>query len=272
MIALDIGGTKVKYGIFGKSGADFGQFDVTDSKGCENVAASIVGFLKNYTPDCIGMSVPGPFDYEKGISHMKHKLTSLYGVNLGEMLKNEFPHTNVFFIHDARAFALGVMEENKSLLSENFSCLMLGTGIGYANVEKGVPKLTDSGTPKNPLWNMPFKDGIAEDYVSTRALIKSAEKKGYTFDNIKDMAECAKDGNTDLLGIFKRFGETLGECVQIKRKEHFFESVAIGGQISKSFDLMRQGFEKVSNAKIYVVKNPEKCALYGLKRFWRMIK
>lgn len=267
MIALDIGGTKVKYGIFDKEPPYFGQFDVSDYNGKEAVSESIAAFFKNHNTDCIGISVPGPFDYENGISLMKHKLTSLYGVNLRKILKNEFPGTKLFFIHDAHAFALGVMEENKNFLAGNFSCIMLGTGIGYINVEKGIPKLNDKGTPQNPLWNMSFKDGIAEDYVSTRALLKAAKEKGFCFDNVKSMADEARNGNKDLLGIFKSFGETLGECTEIKRKEHCFTSVAIGGQISKSFDLMKPGFEKVTDAKVYVVKDSEKCALYGLKSF-----
>lgn len=272
MIALDIGGTKVKYGIFDKEPHSFGQFDVSDSNGREAVVENVVTFLKKNHTDHIGISAPGPFDYENGISLMKHKLTSLYGVNLRKILKNDFPSTKVFFIHDAHAFALGVMEENKGLLNENFSGLMLGTGIGYINVEKGVPKLNDSGTPQNPLWNMPFKDGVAEDYVSTKALLNSAKEKGFCFDNVKSMADKVRNGNKDLLEIFGNFGETLGECTEIKRKEHSFTTVAIGGQISKSFDLLKPGFEKVTNVKMYVVKEPEKCPLYGLKRFWEMIK
>lgn len=267
MIALDIGGTKVKYGIFDKEPPSFGQFDVSDSNGREAVVESIVAFLKNHNTDCIGISVPGPFDYENGISHMKHKLTSLYGVSFGEMLKNEFPCAKVFFIHDAHSLALGVLEENKSLLNENFSCLMLGTGIGYINVEKGTPKLNKVDTPQSPLWNMPFKDGIAEDYVSTKTLLNSANEKGFCFDNIKAMADEARTGNSDLLDIFMDFGKTLAECTEIKRKEHFFDTVVIGGQISKSFDLMESGFKKVTDVWVYMVKEPEKCALYGLKRF-----
>lgn len=272
MIALDIGGAKVKYGIFDESLSSFCQFDVSDTAGREAIVESIVAFLKNNPTDHIGISVPGPFDYENGISLIKHKLTSLYGVNLRKILKNEFPGTKLFFIHDAHSFALGVMEENKNFNAGNFSCIMLGTGIGYINVEKGVPKLNDSGTPQNPLWNMSFKDGIAEDYVSTRALLKAAKEKGFCFDNVKSMADEARNGNKELLGIFKSFGETLGECTEIKRKEHCFGSVAIGGQISKSFDLLKPGFEKVTNVKMYVVKEPEKCPLYGLKRFWKMTK
>jgi len=271
MIALDIGGTKVKYGIFDESLSSFGQFDVSDTTGREAVVENVVAFLKKNHTDHIGISAPGPFDYENGISFMRHKLTSLHGVSLKEIFENEFPHTKVFFIHDAHAFALGVMEENKGLLNENFSGLMLGTGIGYINVEKGVPKLNDSGTPQNPLWNMPFKDGVAEDYVSTKALLNSAKEKGFCFDNIKSMSDEARNGNKDLLEIFGNCGETLGECTEIKRKEHSFTTVAIGGQISKSFDLMRNGFEKVSAVPAYVVKNPARCALYGLKCFYERI-
>lgn len=267
IIALDIGGTAVKYGLFFDKKKEFGQFSVYDSDGTENIQKKLYGFLKNYKADCISISVPGPFDFKTGTSNMKHKLTSIFGISLKKILEEKFPNTVVNFIHDATSFAYGVMYEKPELVNETFSCIMLGTGLGYVNVVNGAVQLNETGTPLNPMWNMSFLDGIAEDYISTKALLTESRKKGFIFNNVKEMADFAKKGDKDILNIFNEYGKNLGMCVEIKRSEDYFDKVVIGGQISRDFYLMSDGFENETNIKYMFVKDPSKCALYGLKTY-----
>lgn len=60
-----------------------------------------VNLYARWTRIFIAVSTPGPFDFEFGISHMKHKLPSLYNVSLKERLEKEAPKSKVYFIHDA---------------------------------------------------------------------------------------------------------------------------------------------------------------------------
>ncbi|MBE7043507.1 MAG: ROK family protein [Ruminococcaceae bacterium] len=267
VIALDIGGTAVKYGLFFGHNEEFGQFSVYDKDGQENVQTSLYRFLECYKADVIAISVPGPFDFQTGTSNMKHKLLSLYGVGLKKILEEKFQNVSVSFVHDSTAFAFGVMVEKPELIQDAFSCVMLGTGIGYVNVVKGVVQLNEQGTPKHPLWNMRFCDGIVEDYVSTNALLTKAREKGCFFNNIKEMSVFARKGNDEILDIFKGFGKQLGRCMEYKRQEDRFNQIVIGGQISKSFDLIREGFEKETDIPYLFVKDSSSCALYGLKAY-----
>lgn len=267
IIALDIGGTAVKYGLFLDKKEEFGQFSVYNSDGTEDVLRNLYNFLNNYKGDCISISAPGPFDFKTGTSNMKHKLTSIYGIGLKKILEEKFVNTAVSFIHDSASFAYGVMYEKPKLVKRSFSCIMLGTGLGYVNVVNGRVQLNEIGTPLHPLWNMSFLDGIAEDYVSTNALLTEAKKRGYFFENVKAMSDFARKGNVAVLEILDNFGRNLGKCVEIKRKEDKFDQIVIGGQISLSFDLMRDGFESETDIKYEFVKNPSKCALYGLKSY-----
>lgn len=56
----------------------------------------------------IGIAMPGPFDYEKGISMMQNqeKYDALYGVNVKEILAErlDIPAADIVFINDAEAF------------------------------------------------------------------------------------------------------------------------------------------------------------------------
>ncbi len=264
ILALDVGGTAVKYGVFHNSEETLGQFAVKDEPGENGIVAHLLDFCGETAPDFLAVSTPGPFDYATGTSLMKHKLHALFGVRLKDLLAQKLPQMQVCFMNDATAFALGVLEEKPHLKACDVACVMLGTGLGYANVRCGVIQLNSSQTPASPLWNMPFLDGISEDYVSTRALLQAAKERGYTFSNIKDMADEARGGNQPLLDVFYAFGRYLGLCLEQKRTDDRFDEVVIGGQISKSFDLMKDGFESATKLPHSLVQDTATCALYGL--------
>lgn len=267
ILAFDIGGTAVKYGFFSDGNEELGQFSVKDETGEENILAGLSAFCAERQADYVAVSTPGPFDYATGTSRMKHKLHSLYGISLKDILARKLPNARIRFMNDATAFALGVIQEKQELKDRDFSCVMLGTGLGYANVNGGVIQLNEQQTPSRPMWNMPFLDGIAEDYVSTRALLSAASDRGFGFTNIKDMADEVRRGNHKLADVFYNFGRYLGLCLEQKRAEDRFDEVVVGGQISKSFDLMKDGFESATKLPVSLVQNTATCALYGLYRF-----
>ena len=263
-LALDIGGTAVKYAIFSQENT-FGQFSVKDENGAESLPERIVAFIAAHPTACIGICAPGPFDFETGTGQMQHKLPSLYKVSLREILENRFPGIPLFFLHDATAFILGALENKPDLRKENISGVMLGTGLGYIHCLRGKVEVNHSKIPLHPLWNMPYKNGIAEDYVSATAMIHRAKQEGYSFDNVQDMAKAAAKGDKGLLDIFSQTGAQLGELMDMKRREDGFEKLIIGGQVSKSWDLMKNGFEEVCRIPYELVAKPERCPLFGIK-------
>jgi len=78
------------------------------------------------------------------------------------------------------------------------------------------------------------------------------------------MADEAKRGNQSLLNVFYDFGRYLGLCLEQKRTDDHFDEVVVGGQISKSFDLMKDGFESATALPHSLVRDTATCALYGL--------
>lgn len=267
ILALDIGGTAVKYGMFNDKDLTFGQFPVKDSDGHEDIPKSICSFVKEHMPDLVAISTPGPFDYESGTSLMKHKLLSMYGISLRTELKKVAPSARVTFVHDSTSFAIGVLNQHPELKDKNIAVIMLGTGLGYSFLQKGKVLLNEKQTPLNPLWNRPFKDGISEDYVSTRVLIEGANKCGLNADNVLEIAIAARNGDEKLLNLFYEYGKNLGLCVMNAQEKDAFTDVVIGGQISLSWELMKDGFESVCKTSYSLVEDPDKCAVYGLLEF-----
>ena len=264
LLALDIGGTAVKYGCFGKEEV-FGLFSVKDENGFENLPEKIMHFISDHSADCVGICAPGPFDFESGTGLMEHKLPSLYQVSLRKMIQDQFPNTELFFIHDATAFVLGTIQNNPTLSKENIAGIMLGTGLGYIHCINGCVEVNSKKTPLHPLWNMPYRDGIAEQYVSATAIINKAKKAGYHFNGVKEIAIEARRGNVQLKEVLLETGVQLGELIDIKRKEDSFDKLVIGGQVSLAWDLMRDGFERLCEIPYEVFKDPTVCSLFGIR-------
>ena len=264
ILALDIGGTAVKYGLFRNNDIKYGQFSVRDNNGIENIPESVCSFAKEHTPDFIAISAPGPFDFETGTGLMTHKLLSLYNISLKKEFSKILPGVQMFFIHDSTAFAVGVLCKNSNLKKENIGVVMLGTGLGYSFVNKGKIILNAKQTPLHPLCNRPFLDGKAEDYVSTRVILSEAEKLGYKFDNVYDISMLARNNNSELLDVFYNYGKNLGLCIVDAKKTDNFSQLVVGGQISRSWDLMKDGFESVCDIKYGLVEDPTSCAIDGL--------
>lgn len=264
ILAMDIGGTAVKYGLFKDDDVSYGQFLVKDDYGKENIPKSICEFAAEHIPDYVAISAPGPFDFENGTGLMTHKLPSLYHISLKEELNKAIPNAKTLFVHDSTAFAVGVMSKDLNLKQVGFAVVMLGTGLGYTCINNGKVMLNNKQTPLHPLWSRPFKNGKSEDYVSTQTLLFESEKIGYRFENISDMASASRMGNEHLMKVFHDYGVNLGMCVVNAMSTDSFTQLVIGGQISRSWDLMREGFEQECKIKYSIIDNPVSCAVDGL--------
>ena len=123
--------------------------------------------------------MPGPFDYENGISQMRHKLVSLFGVDLKSALAARFgwQPSQMAFVNDAAAFLLGEVGAGAAKGYSRAIGITLGTGIGCAFATDGhiaIPSDQPNGDPGVPhggeIWNLPYNGATVEDFVSTRYL------------------------------------------------------------------------------------------------------
>jgi glucokinase len=126
-----------------------------------------------------GLAMPGPFDYDRGISQMRHKLPSLFGVDLKSALSQRFgwQPSQLRFVNDAAAFLLGEVGAGAAKGFSRAIGITLGTGIGCAFAIEGhiaIPSDKPGGDPGVPpggeIWNLPYNGATVEDFVSTRFL------------------------------------------------------------------------------------------------------
>src|SRR5665647_271107 len=191
----------------------------------------------SFNPACskkIGIAMPGPFDYEKGISLIRglDKYESLYNLNVKELLadalKNEVE--NIFMINDATCFLKGEIFCGTANDCKDVVGITLGTGLGSATFNNGI--LYDGD-----LYYTPFKNQTAEDHLSTRWFLKRyKELTGIMVNNVKEISQLvSKDENARL--VFTEFGKNLGEVLAEYIHKHQAEKVIIGGNIIKERNL-----------------------------------
>ena len=220
---------------------------------------------KNGTSKKIGIAMPGPFDYEKGISLISglDKYESLYNLNVKELLAAELgiASADIFMMNDASCFLKGEVFGGAAIDCNNVIGITLGTGVGSATFKDGIVYDGD-------LYVTPYKDSTPENYLSTRWFIKRyKELTGISAANVKEISGKVANDQT-AASVFTEFGNNLGEVLTAYIKKHNATTVVIGGNIINAWELFINEAEKVlNNSSINVslikAKLGEEAALMG---------
>lgn len=196
-----------------------------------NVLSSLI-IRNNGENTKIGIAMPGPFDYEKGISMMQNqeKYDALYGVNVKEILAKrlEIAEEDIIFINDAEAFLRGELAAGAAADKERAIGITLGTGLGSTS--------NGTGVTVDMNWAFrPFKDSIAEEYISTRWFLKKyKEITGEEVKNVEILLEVADESVKR--EIFEEFSDNLSIFLNDFIAQEKPEVVVIGGNIAKTWD------------------------------------
>ncbi|PWS26317.1 transcriptional regulator [Pedobacter yonginense] len=270
VIGADIGGSHMSAGLVDLSTRNlldgtFLKCKIDASSSSEEILSSWSALLKELIAsykgkiEHIGLALPGPMDYQNGIMLIKDqkKFRSLYGINIKEALHKAINRFDLSILteNDALCFLRGeifhrFIEENDSAIG-----LTLGTGFGSSSYVRGA--YTDM-----KLWCMPFKNGIAEDYLSTGWFIeKYYRMTGKYIRGAKDLLEA--DKNPELVAnIFEEFGDNLNSLLKSTMQNQEYGHVFLGGNISNAFELFSKQLT-TTNAIIHRSELGERCAILG---------
>jgi len=236
----------------------------------------------------IGFAMPGPFDYVKGICYIRGvaKYENLYGFNISDAIASSLdvpPHFLIRFMNDASSFAVGEAWAGSASNASKSLSITLGTGFGSAFIEDRIPIVDGPLVPKiGCVYHLPYRDGIADDYFSTRGLLGRYKKEtGKELSGVKELAQLY---NTDKFvpELFRDFGLNLGIFLAPWLKGFEAEVLVIGGNISHAYDLFGSHFElslkeQNCNCEVALSKLKEDAALLGSAyllddHFWRSVQ
>ena len=267
ILALDVGGTFVKYGYFsdetGLDEASVGEFPMSEAGSREEIVEALSAFLRAHPSDLVSVSIPGPMDYSHGTSFMKHKFVSIYGLPLDEALAPALSGRPIMFMHDAVSFLMGELHDGNGVRFRQPAGVMLGTGLGFINSLDGRACINETDIPAFPLWSQPYLDGIAENYVSRKAMRANYLKATGKDLDVKEISLAARAGDEQALNVFRENGRHLGTLLRTKWELLKFDGVVIGGQIARSLDLMLPQIEEQLPVPVVQAAHLSDAALRG---------
>lgn len=219
----------------------------------------------------IGIAMPGPFDYEAGVSLIKEqqKFQTIYRLNIKDILSERLhiDKSKIVFSNDAACFLQGELYSGLAKDQESALGLTFGSGLGSARSAKNQCIDAD-------LWHQPFLDGIVEDFLSSSWLLGQYEQRsGNSSGNVKELADKARlKKDPTAIELFAEFGKNIALfLIPILALENY-SSVVLGGNISNAWDLFSQSLlTHLRNENILVSIQPsqlgEHASLLGAVSF-----
>ncbi len=269
VVALDIGGTHASAGrvqIASSAVEERARAALRAGSSEDELLTAIVGAASAVaTEECVavGIAVPGPFDYDAGVSAMKHKLEPLRGVDLRSELSSALglPTRALVFLNDAAAFLLGEWWAGAARAGPRAMGVTLGTGLGSAYLDEG--KIVSG---EGELYRRLFRGAPVEQTVS-RAAIRAHYGSGAP--DVEQIAARARDGETQARDVFDRLASDLAEFLAEPVGSFGPEVLVVGGSIAGAWDLLEDGLRAGLGRNATVVARAahlEDAALLGAAR------
>ncbi len=222
--------------------------------------ASLARFGKTQLP--IGIAMPGPFDYQRGISMIRgqDKYDALYGISVKESLalSLEMPPSQIRMINDAAAFLQGEVFAGKHDAKDKVLGITLGTGLGSAVWTRGL------GSQDAALWDTPYRGSIMEESLVTRWFVQQAEHRlGMVVSGLKELLELANEAPA-LNRILDEYSEHLLYFLDLFSQQESCHTFIVGGNIAKAWPRIRENFGKqFDQFDIHASQLGEHAALVG---------
>lgn len=187
----------------------------------------------------VGVAIPGPLDYDRGISKITgvHKFDALFGLNLKQLIKDLLGATDIplCLANDASCFALGEYFQGAARQSRRTLVATLGTGLGSAFLLDGrLQTREDAGVPTDGyLYWLPYGESIADDYFSKRWLLNSWKDKTGEAIKINKLADLANEKDPQALSVFDDFSNNLVQFLSPWIEKFKPDTILFGGSISR---------------------------------------
>ncbi|WP_223608613.1 ROK family protein [Chryseobacterium sp. OSA05B] len=206
----------------------------------ENIFSAWISAIEKVTHDLvksellIGIAMPGPFNYENGISLMQQgKFIDMYQVNIKQELieRLSISADQIYFVNDAGAFLEGEVFGGCVREYSRIFGVTLGTGLGTAFYDGKVASDED-------LWDSPFKDSICEDYLATRWFVNHYKAlTGGEISGTKDLLDQPEDIQTKM---FDEYADSFAEFIVQYVRNYDPEVLVIGGNIAKVYPYFKK--------------------------------
>lgn len=230
VIAIDLGGTKIRAGLVDGQEISRIQYEICKSQGKEeDVIEQLLSLAQGLMNDkvtaiCIG--VPSVVDPEKGIVYDVTGIPSWKEVHLKDIMEKRLGKP-VYIDNDCNCFALGEYYFGKGKGSQSMLGITLGTGVGSGLILDGH-LYRGANTGAGEIGAVPYLDKDYEYYCSSRFFTGKGTSG-------KEAAEKAMADDPQALEIFREFGTHVGRLMKLAMYAYDPSCIVIGGSIANAY-------------------------------------
>jgi glucokinase len=268
IISIDLGGTNLKaalldlkYRILDRKVLSTQSFDHKESLikaiiDCVNLIAK----KHNLPPAAIlglGLGLPGPIDYRRGVVHFFPNISGWKEINLKLILEKK-TRLPVFLDNDANLMSLAEHRLGAAKGFANAICLTLGTGVG-AGVILGDRLYRGQDNAAGEVGHIPINEngptcncgGVAclEAYIGNNRILKKAQRLFKRKISLEELSLLAKKGDRKAKSIWmnaaRRLGIALSAVVNLLNPD----IIVLGGGVANAGEVLFDGVRKAINSR-----------------------
>ena len=213
ILAIDIGGTMIKYGLVSSDGEILStdKIETEAEKGLENILNKIDNIFKRYKENNpVGIAVSGTGQINGMIGKViggNPIIPNWIGTNLVKILEEKY-NLPIVLENDVNCVALGEKWIGAGKDLSNFICLTIGTGIG-GGIILNNQLFRGENFVAGEFGHMLIKKGEFEQFASTTALIRLVkERTGKTL-NGKEIFDLEKKEIVEYQEVISEWIENL---------------------------------------------------------------
>ncbi len=229
----------------------------------------------------VGLGLPGPIDYEKGIVHFFPNISGWKEVKLKTILERRL-RLPVFVDNDAKVMCLAEYKLGAAKGSTNAICITLGTGVGGGLIING--KLYRGlSNAAGEIGHMPISENgpvcncgghaCLESYIGNSRILEEARKifgSGITLEKLSYLARKENpEANAIWLKVSRRLAVTLVGAVNLLN----LDCIVIGGGVAQAGKILFDNVKKIiakramsvqaRHVKVYKAKLGNSAGLIG---------
>ena len=215
ILAIDIGGTMIKYGLVSSDGKILSTEEIKTeaSKGLNNILNKIDNIFKRYKENNpVGIAVSGTGQINGMIGKViggNPIIPNWIGTNLVKILEEKY-NLPIVLENDVNCVALGEKWVGAGKDLSNFICLTIGTGIG-GGIILNNQLFRGENFVAGEFGHILIKKGEFEQFASTTALIRLVkERTGKTL-NGKEIFDLEKKEIVEYQEVISEWIENLAE-------------------------------------------------------------
>jgi glucokinase len=239
VIGIDLGATNLRAGLV-ENGS---LINIAKKKlPRDKSVMSIVSEISNMIADVdngakkIGIGVPSVVDPDEGIVYDVQNIPGWEKVHLKDLIE-ENTGKSVYLNNDANCFALGESIFGNGKGKRNLIGLIMGTGFaGGIIIDGKIYNGKNCGAGEFGM--IPYKQSILEHYCSGQFFSRLVGVRG------EDIYEKAMQDDQDSKNLFQEFGGHVAEAIKIILYTYAPDSIILGGSVSESYALFKDGLER----------------------------